>query len=32
VPVQDIADIEALAAAAGFIYVQLAFEESAVEK
>jgi biopolymer transport protein ExbD len=28
VPVQDLADIEALAAAAGFAYVQLAFEES----
>jgi len=32
VPMQDIADIEALAAAAGFVYVQVAFEESAVEK
>jgi biopolymer transport protein ExbD len=32
VPMQDIADIEALATAAGFIYVQVAFEESAVEK
>jgi biopolymer transport protein ExbD len=32
VPMQDIADIEARATAAGFIYVQVAFEESAVEK
>jgi biopolymer transport protein ExbD len=32
VPMQDIADIEARAMAAGFIYVQVAFEESAVEK
>jgi biopolymer transport protein ExbD len=32
VPMQDIADIEALATAAGFTYVQVAFEESAVEK
>ena len=32
VPMQDIASIEALAVAAGFIYVQVAFEESTVEK
>lgn len=32
VPMQDIADIEALATAAGFVYVQVAFEESPVEK
>jgi biopolymer transport protein ExbD len=32
VPMQDIADIQALAAAAGFAYVQVAFEESAAEK
>jgi biopolymer transport protein ExbD len=32
VPTQDIADVEALAMAAGFTYVQLAFEESAVGK
>ncbi len=32
VPMQDIADIRALAAAAGFSYVQVAFEESAAEK
>ena len=32
VPMQDIADIEALATAAGFVYVQVAFEESAAEK
>jgi biopolymer transport protein ExbD len=32
VPMQDIADIQALAAAAGFTYVQVAFEESTAEK
>jgi biopolymer transport protein ExbD len=32
VPMQDIADIRSLATAAGFVYVQVAFEESAVEK
>jgi biopolymer transport protein ExbD len=32
VPMQDIADIEALATTAGFVYVQVAFEESAVGK
>ena len=32
VPMQDIADIRALAAAAGFTYVQVAFAESAEEK
>jgi biopolymer transport protein ExbD len=32
VPMQDIADIHALATAAGFTYVQVAFEESAAEK
>jgi biopolymer transport protein ExbD len=32
VPMQDIADIQTKAAAAGFIYVQVAFEESAEEK
>jgi biopolymer transport protein ExbD len=32
VPMQDIADIQRLAAAAGFVYVQVAFDESAAEK
>jgi biopolymer transport protein ExbD len=32
VPTQDIADVEALAMAAGFTYVQLAFEEPSVAK
>ncbi|HWZ93913.1 MAG TPA: biopolymer transporter ExbD [Opitutaceae bacterium] len=32
VPMQDIADIRALAAAAGFTYVQVAFEEPAADK
>jgi biopolymer transport protein ExbD len=32
VPMQDIADIRSMAAAAGFNYVQVAFEESPVEK
>ncbi|HEV8073634.1 MAG TPA: biopolymer transporter ExbD [Opitutaceae bacterium] len=32
VPMQDIAHIEALATAAGFVYVQVAFEESAEGK
>lgn len=32
VPMQDIADIRSMAAAAGFVYVQVAFEEPATEK